>query len=100
VPWELYEMLNLAAAVERAREFDIIPLRGRVLPDVARLHPAVAIADRPDAAPFASAAEVALWSRYPEAHFRHLEPSRPSCCRGNVVATVLHGYRHRQLHLS
>ena len=23
-PWELYEMLNLAAAVERAREFDII----------------------------------------------------------------------------
>ena len=23
-PWELYEMLNLAAAVERAAEFDII----------------------------------------------------------------------------
>ena len=23
-PWELYEMLNLAAAVERARDFDII----------------------------------------------------------------------------
>ena len=37
-PWELYEMLNLAAAVERAREFDIIHYEAGVLPDVARVH--------------------------------------------------------------
>ena len=52
-PWELYEMLNLAAAVERAARVRHHPLRSGVLPDVARLHAAVADADRPDAAPFA-----------------------------------------------
>ena len=50
-PWELYEMLNLAAAVERAARVRHHPLRSRLLPDVAGVHAPVADAGRPDAAP-------------------------------------------------
>ena len=64
-PWELYEMLNLAAAVERAREFDIIHYE-------AAYYPMSLAFTRLSAAPIVqtlhhspSADEVALWSRYP-----------------------------------
>ena len=84
-PWELYEMLNLAAAVERAARVRHHPLRGRLLPDVAGVHAAVADADRADAAPFAeprrSRAVVALSRR------RRSSPSRTSrrgCCTGST----------------
>ena len=92
-PWELYEMLNLAAAVERAGEFDIIHYEAGVLPDVARLHAPVADADRTDAAPFAERRRSRRCGR--AIRRRRSSPSRtsrPSCSSGaNVVATVLHG---------
>jgi glycosyltransferase involved in cell wall biosynthesis len=91
-PWEAYEMFNLAAAVERAREFDLIhyeamywPMSlpfGRVAaaPLLQTLHHAP------------SATEVALWSRYPEAPFVAISAEQARLLAGlNVVGTVHHG---------
>ncbi len=91
-PWELYEMLNLAAAVERAREFDIIHYEAAYYPmslAFTRLSP-TPIVQTLHHSP--SAAEVALWSRYPEAPFVAIsEEQRMLLSGANVVGTVLHG---------
>src|SRR5204863_8536592 len=91
-PWELYEMLNLAAAVERAREFDIIHYEAAYYPmslAFARLSP-TPIVQTLHRSP--SAAEVALWSHYPEAPFVAISNEQARLLSGlNVVDTVLHG---------
>ena len=91
-PWELYEMLNLAAAVERAAEFDIIHYE-------AAYYPMSLAFTRLSSAPIVqtlhhspSAAEVQLWSRYPEAPFVAISREQERLLSGlNVVGTVLHG---------
>src|SRR5213593_2583947 len=68
-PWELYEMLNLATAVERADEFDIIHYEAAYYPmslAFTRLC-STRIVQTLHHAP--TDAEVTLWSRYPEAPF-------------------------------
>ena len=91
-PWELYEMLNLAAAVERAGEFDVIHYEAAYYPmslAFARLSP-TPIVQTLHHSP--SAAEVALWSRYPEAPFVAISQEQRRLLAGlNVVETVLHG---------
>jgi glycosyltransferase involved in cell wall biosynthesis len=91
-PWELYEMLNLAAAVERAREFDIIHYEAAYYPmslAFARLSP-TPIVQTLHHSP--SAAEIRLWSRYPEAPFVAISKEQARLLTGlNVVDTVLHG---------
>ena len=91
-PWELYEMLNLSAAIERAADFDIIHYEAAFYPmslAFARLSP-TPIVQTLHHAP--SAAEVALWSRYPEAPFVAISNEQASLLAGiNVVGTVLHG---------
>src|SRR3954462_15661845 len=91
-PWELYEMLNLAAAVERAREFDIIHYEAAYYPmslAFTRLSP-TPIVQTLHHSP--SRAEVALWARYPEAPFVTISEEQAALLSGaNVVATVLHG---------
>src|SRR6266513_6476557 len=91
-PWELYEMLNLAAAIERASEYDIIHYEAAYYPmslAFARLSP-TPIVQTLHHSP--SAAEVALWSRYPEAPFVAISQEQAALLSGaNVVATVLHG---------
>jgi glycosyltransferase involved in cell wall biosynthesis len=91
-PWELYEMLNLAAAVERARDFDIIHYEAAYYPmslAFARLSP-TPIVQTLHHSP--SEAEVKLWSRYPEAPFVAISNEQAQLLSGlNVVATVLHG---------
>jgi glycosyltransferase involved in cell wall biosynthesis len=91
-PWELYEMLNLAAAVERAREYDIIHYEAAYYPmslAFARLSP-TPIVQTLHHSP--SAAEVKLWSRYPEAPFVAISNEQAGLLAGlNVVDTVLHG---------
>src|SRR5207245_4393372 len=91
-PWELYEMLNLAAAVERAGEFDIIHYEAAYYPmslAFTRLSP-TPIVQTLHHSP--GAAEVALWSRYPEAPFVAISQEQATLLSGaNVVATVLHG---------
>jgi glycosyltransferase involved in cell wall biosynthesis len=91
-PWELYEMLNLASAVERARDFDLIHYEAAYYPmslAFARLSP-TPIVQTLHHSP--SAAEVGLWSRYPEAPFVAISNEQARLLSGlNVVATVLHG---------
>jgi glycosyltransferase involved in cell wall biosynthesis len=91
-PWELYEMLNLATAVERAAEFDIIHYEAAFYPmslAFTRLSP-TPIVQTLHHSP--SAAEVSLWSRYPEAPFVAISDEQARLLSGvNVVGTVLHG---------
>jgi glycosyltransferase involved in cell wall biosynthesis len=91
-PWELYEMLNLAAAVERARDFDIIHYEAAYYPislAFSRLSP-TPIVQTLHHSP--GAAEVALWSRYREAPFVAISSEQARLLTGvNVVGTVLHG---------
>jgi glycosyltransferase involved in cell wall biosynthesis len=91
-PWEMYEMLNLAAAVERATDFDIIHYEAAYYPmslAFTRLSP-TPIVQTLHHSP--SAAEVALWSRYPEAPFVAISNEQATLLKGlNVVGTVLHG---------
>ncbi len=91
-PWELYEMLNLAAAVERAAEFDVIHFQAAYYPlslGFARLCP-VPLLQTLHHSP--SAEEVRLWSRYPEAPFVAISNEQARLLAGlNIVGTVLHG---------
>jgi glycosyltransferase involved in cell wall biosynthesis len=91
-PWELYEMLNLAAAVESAPEFDIIHYEAAYYPmslAFARLSP-TPIVQTLHHSP--SADEVKLWLRYPEAPFVAISKEQARLLAGlNVVDTVLHG---------
>ena len=91
-PWELYEMLNLAAAVERGGEYDIIHYEAAYYPmslAFARLSP-TPIVQTLHHSP--SSAEIRLWSRYPEAPFVAISQEQAHLLVGlNVVDTVLHG---------
>ncbi len=91
-PWELYEMLNLAAAVERSGDFDIIHYEAAYYPmslAFVRLSP-IPIVQTLHHSP--SVEEVKLWSRYPEAPFVAISNEQARLLAGlNVVATVLHG---------
>ena len=91
-PWEMYEMLNLAAAIERASEFDIIHYEAAYYPislAFTRLSP-TPIVQTLHHSP--SEAEVQLWSRYPDAPFVAISEEQARLLKGvNVVGTVLHG---------
>ncbi len=91
-PWELYEMLNLASAVERAAEFDVIHFQAAYYPlslGFTRLC-AVPLLQTLHHSP--SPEEVRLWSRYPEAPFVAISNEQSRLLKGlNIVATVLHG---------
>jgi glycosyltransferase involved in cell wall biosynthesis len=91
-PWELYEMLNLAAAVERATEFDIIHYEAAYYPmslAFARLSP-TPILQTLHHSP--SPAEVKLWLRYPEAPFVAISAEQARLLTGlRIIGTVLHG---------
>jgi glycosyltransferase involved in cell wall biosynthesis len=91
-PWELYEMMNIAAAVERAEQFDIIHFQAAYYPmglPFSRLSPTPLVqtlhhSPDPD--------EVALWKRYPEAPFVAISNEQASLLEGqNVAGIVLHG---------
>lgn len=90
-PWELYEMLNVAAAVEQAARFDIIHYEAAYYPlslAFARLSP-VPIVQTIHHAPRPS--EVALWRRYPEAPFIAISAEQAARLTGlNVAGVVLH----------
>ena len=91
-PWELYEMLNLAAAVERGHDFDIIHYEAAYYPislAFGRLSP-TPIVQTLHHSP--GAAEVGLWSRYRDAGFVAISSEQARLLMGvNVVGTVLHG---------
>lgn len=91
-PWELYEMLNVSAAVERASEFDIIHYE-------AAYYPMSLAFTRLSQTPIVqtlhhspSVAEVQLWAKYPEAPFIAISKEQARLLTGlNVSSIVLHG---------
>jgi len=91
-PWELYEMLNLAAAVERARQFDLIHYEAASFPmslAFARLSP-TPIVQTLHHSP--GEAEVRLWARYRDAPFIAISNEQAQLLHGvSVAATVLLG---------
>jgi glycosyltransferase involved in cell wall biosynthesis len=91
-PWELYEMLNLAASVERAHEFDVIHYEAAYYPmslAFTRLSP-TPIVQTLHHSP--SEPEIALWRRYPDARYIAISNEQARLLSGlNVVGTVLHG---------
>jgi len=90
-PWELYEMLNIAAAVEHAHDFDIIHYEASYYPmslAFARLSP-TPIVQTLHHAPRLS--EVTLWQHYPEAPFIAISKEQARLLTGlNVAGIVLH----------
>jgi glycosyltransferase involved in cell wall biosynthesis len=90
-PWELCELLNLAAAVERAAAFDLIHHQVRYFPmalaftRVSRI-PIVQTLHHAPTVP-----EIALWSRYPEAPYVAVSEAQARLLAGvRVVATIRH----------
>ncbi len=89
-PWELCELFNLAAAVERADSFDVIHAQAEYAPlglAFARLARAPIVQTVHH---WPSDAEIALWSRYPEAPFVAVSAAQAERLRGLTVAGVVH----------
>jgi glycosyltransferase involved in cell wall biosynthesis len=90
-PWELYELLNIAAAVEQGAQFDLVHYEAAYYPmslAFTRLSP-VPVVQTLHHAP--SPAEVRLWSRYPDAPFIAISQEQARLLHGlNVAAVVLH----------
>jgi glycosyltransferase involved in cell wall biosynthesis len=88
----MYELLNLTAAVERAAEFDIIHYEAGYYPmslAFTRLSP-VPVSQTLHHAP--NPAELALWTRYPEAPFIAISREQARLLAGlNVADIVPHG---------
>ena len=89
-PWELCELFNLAAAVERAEAFDLIHCQAEYAPlslALTRIAP-VPVVQTVHHAP--SAPEAALWSRYPEAPFIAVSRAQAERLNGLDVAATIH----------
>ena len=91
-PWEMYELLNLAAAVERADEFDIIHYEAEYFPmslaftRLSRAPVSQTLHHAPDVE------ELTLWRRYPDAPFIAISREQARLLDGlNVAAVVPHG---------
>ena len=90
-PWELCELFNLAAAVERTAAFDVIHAQAEYAPlglAFARLSktPIVQTVHH-----WPTDAEVALWSHYPEAPFIAVSAAQARRLHGlSVAGVVLH----------
>ena len=89
-PWELCELFNLSAAVERATAFDVIHAQ-------AEYAPLGLTYTRLSAAPLVhtvhhwpTAPEVALWSQYPDAPFIAISAAQARRLAGLTVAGVVH----------
>ena len=91
-PWELYEVLNLSAAVERAADVDLVHHQAvwfPLAPAFAGLCP-VPLVQTLHHAP--GATEVALWARYPKAQFVAISQEQARLLQGvSLVGVVPHG---------
>ena len=89
-PWELCELFNLAAAVERASAFDVIHAQAEYAPlglSFARLSPAPVVHTVHH---WPTDPEVSLWSHYPEAPFIAVSAAQAQRLAGLTVAGVVH----------
>lgn len=90
-PWELCELFNLAAAVERAASFDVIHYQAKYYPmslAYGRLSPTPVLQTLHHAP---TAPEIALWARYREAPFVAISNAQARLLAGlNIVAVIPH----------
>lgn len=89
-PWELCELFNLSAAVERAAAFDVIHAQAEYAPlglAYARLSPTPIVHTVHH---WPTDTEVALWSHYPEAPFIAVSAAQARRLRGLTVAGSVH----------
>ncbi|MGE0706301.1 MAG: glycosyltransferase family 4 protein [Vicinamibacterales bacterium] len=90
-PWELCELFNLSAAVERATDFDVIHYQAEYAPMLlafSRLS-VTPVLQTLHHAPAPS--EVEIWSRYPEVPFVAVSHTQARLLSGlNVVSTIHH----------
>ena len=89
-PWELCELFNLAAAVERAGAFDVIHAQAEYAPvglAYSRVSPAPIVQTVHH---WPTDPEIALWSRYPEAPFVAVSATQARRLRGLTVAGIVH----------
>ena len=99
-PWELYEMLNLAAAVERARDFDIIHYEAAYYPmslAFTRLSPTPILQTLHHSPSAAGNSALVAVSR--GAVRRHFRTSRRASSRPERRRHGAARHRHRQLHV-
>jgi glycosyltransferase involved in cell wall biosynthesis len=91
-PWELGELFNLAAAVERAGHFDVIHYQAMYAPIALAFTRLIATPLVQTLHYSPSAAQVEFWRRYPDAPFVAISRAQARLLDGlNVVATVHHG---------
>jgi glycosyltransferase involved in cell wall biosynthesis len=89
-PWELCELMNLAASIERAGDFDVIHYQAEYAPmslaftRVSATPVVVTVHHAP------TPAEVALWSRYADAPFIAISETQKGLLDGLNVAGVVH----------
>lgn len=90
-PWELCELLNIAAAVEQADRFDVIHAQVEYAPLALAFQRITTTAIIQTLHHTPTAHEVALWSRYPEAPFIAISRAQAARLEGlRVIATVHH----------
>lgn len=88
-PWELCELLNLAAAVERGAAFDVIHAQAEYAPlglAYTRVSPAPIVQTVHH---WPTDPEIALWARYPEAPFVAVSGAQARRLRGLTVAGIV-----------
>ena len=89
-PWELCELFNLAAAVERADDFDIIHYQAEYAPIALPFSRLTSIPVLQTVHHAPSVEEVRLWSRYPEAPFVAVSHAQARLLAGLRVAATIH----------
>jgi len=89
-PWEMYEMCNLSAAVERAKEFDVIHYQAEYYP-ISVAYARISEAPVSQTLHHAPAPEeVELWKKYPESRFIAISREQARLMEGAHVAGVVH----------
>ena len=90
-PWELCELFNLAAAVERAGAFDLIHHQAEYTPTGLAYTRVTSTPVLHTLHHAPTTPEVALWSQYPDAPFVAVSRAQADLLTGlNVVATIHH----------
>ena len=89
-PWELCELFNLAAAVERAESFDLIHYQAEYTPIALAFSRLISTPLLQTLHHAPSATEVQLWSKYPEAPFVAVSNAQAARMVGLRVAATIH----------
>ena len=89
-PWELCELFNLSAAVERAAAFDVIHAQAEYAPLGLAYANLSATPLVHSVHHWPTGPEVALWSRYPNAPFVAISAAQARRLAGLTVAGVVH----------